>query len=49
MFTPISTANTAPVPDADASGSRTSTAGRLLTTFDSIAATAAITSRTNSP
>src|SRR5947208_643354 len=42
----MSTASTAPGPDT--SGSRTSTAGRLLTTLDSTAATAAIPSSAGS-
>src|SRR5271157_2005299 len=45
MLTPISTANTAGGPAVAVSGSRTSTAGRLLITLASTAATAAIASK----
>src|SRR5271166_2039388 len=45
MLTPISTANTAGGPAVAVSGSRTSTAGRLLITLASTAAPAAIASK----
>src|ERR1700712_1614513 len=44
MLTPINIASTAAGPDALTSGSSTSTAGRLLTMFESTAATAAVPS-----
>ena len=49
MFTPSSTASTAPGPAAAASGSRTSTAGRLLIRLASTAASAAMPSRASRP
>src|SRR5690348_9942479 len=49
MLTPSSTASTAPAPDGAASGSSTSTAGRLLQTLARAAASAAVASRAGSP
>ena len=48
MLTPINIANTAAGPEVATNGSNTSTAGRLLTTFDSTAATAAMPSSAGS-